>query len=425
MLHSATFEASVGFPMEGKQVDLALKGAASKEGATFSMRATGIPEAAGKDFQMVVRGNRAWVSTTNGKWAAMPVPKEMNGMSGSMGADAFQELARYVRDVRVAEHQQIGGKPVTTIAGEIDTAGMIKAVAKLGSLSGPGGEKPAFSFDLDDLGVKFDDIKAVLSIDESTHLLSTALVTLGMEAQGKKLEASSSATGSPARTSRSSSRPSPASHSTRFGAWTPTVSGGCECRPSSSPRRRCSSRCGTSRARTSTPARSRCSRSRRSPGSRPPSASSTARTLYDDPEYDALLVAVWAVIAGGVIAFAGYFIVGGALYLGTRGLGSVGTFRRARHILGFAVAPIALSLVLVWPLQLAVYGGDVFRRGGSDDGAGARFFDLLELGFAAWAAVLLLVGVRAVHGWTWWRSLGALGLVALFLAAFASLRSVF
>jgi hypothetical protein len=154
-------------------------------------------------------------------------------------------------------------------------------------------------------------------------------------------------------------------------------------------------------------------------------ASSTARTLYDDPEYDALNIAVWAVIAGGFIAFAGYFIVGGAVYLGTRGLGSVGTFRRARHVLGFAMAPVALSLLLVWPLELAVYGGDVFRRGGSDQGAGARVFDLLELGFAAWSGVLLLVGVRAVHGWTWWRSLAALGLVALFLAALASLRAVF
>jgi hypothetical protein len=187
-LQSATFEASIGFQMEGKQVDLAMKGAASKEGATFSLRASGIPEAAGKDFQMVVRGNRAWMSTTAGTWVSMPVPKEMNGVSGSMGAGAFQELARYVRDVRVAEHQQIDGKPVTTIAGEIDTTGMIKAMAKLGSLSGPGGEKPAFSLDLDDLGVKFGDIKAVLSIDEGTHLLSTALVTLGMEAQGQKLD---------------------------------------------------------------------------------------------------------------------------------------------------------------------------------------------------------------------------------------------
>lgn len=151
---------------------------------------------------------------------------------------------------------------------------------------------------------------------------------------------------------------------------------------------------------------------------------STARTLYDDPEYDALLIAVWAVVAGGVIAFAGYFIVGGALYLSARGLGSVGTFRRARHVLGFAVAPLALSLLVLWPLQLAVYGGDVFRSGGSDEGAGGTVFDALALGFAAWSGVLLLVGVRAVHGWTWTRSLQALGLVVLFLAAFASLRTL-
>ena len=151
------------------------------------MHATGIPEAAGKDFQIVVRGNRAWMSETGGTWASMAVPKEMNGMSGSMGADAFQELARYVHDVRVAEHQQIAGKPVTTIAGEIDTAGMLKAMTKLGVALRARRRKPAFAFDLDDLGLKFGDIKAVLSIDEATHLLTTAFVTLGMEAQGKKL----------------------------------------------------------------------------------------------------------------------------------------------------------------------------------------------------------------------------------------------
>ncbi len=151
---------------------------------------------------------------------------------------------------------------------------------------------------------------------------------------------------------------------------------------------------------------------------------STAGALYDDPDYDALLVAVWAVIAGAFVAFAGYFIVGGAVYLGARGLGSTGSFRRARHLLGFAVAPLALSLVVLWPVRLAVFGSDLFRRGGSDDGTGGRVFELLELGFAVWAAALLLVGVRAVHGWSWLRSLAALGLVALFVAAFASLSSV-
>jgi hypothetical protein len=145
----------------------------------------------------------------------------------------------------------------------------------------------------------------------------------------------------------------------------------------------------------------------------------TARSLYDDPLYDPVTLAVWAVLAGGFVAFTGYFIVGGALYLGARGLGSAGTFRRARHVLAFSLAPLALSLLVVWPLQLAAYGTDVFRRGGSDDGAAATLLDALAVGFAVWSVALLVIGVRAVHGWTWWRSLAALGLVALFLAAFS------
>ena len=146
---------------------------------------------------------------------------------------------------------------------------------------------------------------------------------------------------------------------------------------------------------------------------------STARRLYDDPLYDPVTLAVWAVLAGGFVAFAGYFIVGGALYLGARGLGSAGTFRRARHVLGFAVAPLALSALLLWPLGLAIFGTDLFKRGGSDDGVGGDLFYALALAFSLWAVALLLVGVRTVHGWSWWRSLAALGLVVLFLAAFS------
>ncbi len=153
-------------------------------------------------------------------------------------------------------------------------------------------------------------------------------------------------------------------------------------------------------------------------------ATPTAGVLLDDREYDGLLVAVWAVIAGGIYGIAGYFIIGGALYLGARGLGSLGSFRRARQIVAFALVPLVLSLVVIWPVRLAVYGSDVFRSGGADTGAGDKVFEALEIGFALWSAALVLVGVRTVHGWTWWRSLGALGLVALFLAAFAYLPSV-
>jgi hypothetical protein len=152
---------------------------------------------------------------------------------------------------------------------------------------------------------------------------------------------------------------------------------------------------------------------------------STAGRLFEDPEYDALLAAVWAVVAGGFYAFAGYWLIGGALYLGARGLGGLGDYRRARHVLAFALAPLALSLLVLRPVELAAFGTDVFRRGGSDEGTAGTLFDGLELAFALWSASLLLVGVRAVHGWSWWRSLGALGLVALFLAAFAYLPVVF
>ncbi|HWN20468.1 MAG TPA: YIP1 family protein [Gaiellaceae bacterium] len=151
----------------------------------------------------------------------------------------------------------------------------------------------------------------------------------------------------------------------------------------------------------------------------------TAGRLFDDPEYDGVLVAVWAVVAGGFYAFAGYWLIGGALYLGARGLGGLGDYRRGRHVLAFALAPLALSLLVLWPVELAAFGGDLFRRGGSDDGTAGTVFDVLELAFALWSAALLLIGVRAVHGWSWWRSLGALGLVALFLAAFAYLPSSF
>jgi hypothetical protein len=136
---------------------------------------------------------------------------------------------------------------------------------------------------------------------------------------------------------------------------------------------------------------------------------STAAHLLDSNDYDALLVAVWAFLAGGLYAAFGYWIVGAFLYWGGRLLGSQGDFRRARHVLAFAAVPIALSLV-VWPVKLALYGEDVFRSGGKDAGAGGHVFAAIELAFVAWAAVLLVIGVRSVHGWTWSRALAACAL---------------
>jgi hypothetical protein len=132
---------------------------------------------------------------------------------------------------------------------------------------------------------------------------------------------------------------------------------------------------------------------------------SVARTLLDDPARDGLIVAVWAFIGGGLYG-ALVFWVGGALVHGaSHALGGQGSYRRARHLVAFASAPVALSLLLVWPLGIAAFGSDLFRSGGSDAGAGGTVLFLAAVAFGAWSAVLLVVGIRAVHGWTWARSL--------------------
>lgn len=153
-------------------------------------------------------------------------------------------------------------------------------------------------------------------------------------------------------------------------------------------------------------------------------STATAGRLLDDHEYDGLLVLVWTFLAGGLYGGLAYWAAGGALYGGVKALGSLGSYRRSRHLLAFAAVPIALSLV-VWPFRLAVYGADVFHRGGADSGTGGTVFGLVALAFVLWSLVLLAVGVRVVHGWTWARSVSAIGAaVGLPLLALVALSSL-
>src|SRR5918996_718251 len=89
-------------------------------------------------------------------------------------------------------------------------------------------------------------------------------------------------------------------------------------------------------------------------------ASPTAGGLLDNPDYDVAVFAVWTFIAGGIYGAVGYFFV-----------------------------------------RFALYGGDTFRDGGADEGAGETALLGLQLGFAAWSLGLIVLGVRVVHGWSW------------------------
>lgn len=143
-------------------------------------------------------------------------------------------------------------------------------------------------------------------------------------------------------------------------------------------------------------------------------APSTGR-LLDEPLVDGSLavVAVVLFVAGAMYGAAAYWIGGLALFVGLKGAGSRGGYRRARHVLAFAAAPLILGLLLVWPVRLAVYGSDTFRSGGSDSGAGVAVFDGLHAAFAIWAGGLLVYGISVVERWKLLRAAVSIALMLL------------
>jgi Yip1-like protein len=125
-------------------------------------------------------------------------------------------------------------------------------------------------------------------------------------------------------------------------------------------------------------------------------ATPTYGRLMNDVAVDLLLVGVIAFVGGGIYGAVGYWVSGLLLHWLMQALGREIGYRRARHVVAFASAPLALSLLLVWPVRLAVYGEDLFRSGGSDKGVGNVVFVGLEAAFIAWALLLLVLGARVV-----------------------------
>ena len=123
--------------------------------------------------------------------------------------------------------------------------------------------------------------------------------------------------------------------------------------------------------------------------------------LLDDPLADdsGAVLAVLIFLTGAIYGIVTYWFGGGLLYVGLRGAGSSGSYRRARHVLAFAAAPTILGLVLIWPLRLALYGTDSFRSGGEDNGTLPFLFELAAVGFALWSLGLMIYGISVVERW--------------------------
>jgi hypothetical protein len=134
-------------------------------------------------------------------------------------------------------------------------------------------------------------------------------------------------------------------------------------------------------------------------------STSLAGRVLDDPDYggSSFAVLAWGFLGGLVYGAAIYWLGGLMVHAFIRGFGGSTSYRQARHVVGFAAAPLALSLLLVWPVRLAIYGGDVFRDGGSDSGIGDKIFEGVVVVAFAWTLVLVVLGARTVSGLSWRR----------------------
>jgi len=141
-------------------------------------------------------------------------------------------------------------------------------------------------------------------------------------------------------------------------------------------------------------------------------ATPIARQLLNDASFSVSLIPVWAFLGGLLYAVVVYWLGGAFLYGAARRFGGLGSYRRARSMLALSGAPLALSLLTLWPVRILIYGQNLFRTGGTDWGPGDRIFGGLVYFAFAWSAVLIVVGVRSVHGWSWGRSLATVGLAA-------------
>jgi Yip1-like protein len=153
-------------------------------------------------------------------------------------------------------------------------------------------------------------------------------------------------------------------------------------------------------------------------------ATTVASTLLDNFEIDGTVAAIWAFIAGGLYGFFLYYVVGKIFHVALRKLGSRGSYRRARHMLAFAATPLALALFVYWPFRIGIYRVELFRTGGADGHGAGSVTAWIFYAFVVWAVVLLVIGVRTIHGWTWGRALAGVAYATGITAVLAVVVSV-
>jgi hypothetical protein len=186
-LTSATYEARMNVSVDGQRFSLVMNGGAYLKGRRagdqlLAMRADGIPGAGSFDMRMLIRGRQASMSM-NGRRFSMPLTsatKKQFDWSATLTG-----LTRYVKQVKVHEGRVVNGERGATITGVIDTAGLLKGLAALDAFKQVAG--PAAP-DLGDFAKHLSDVRVALFVAQRSGLIRSAVISLGIEADGKKAQ---------------------------------------------------------------------------------------------------------------------------------------------------------------------------------------------------------------------------------------------
>jgi hypothetical protein len=181
-LVSATYDVRVVVSQGDQSYTLVMNGGGYLKGRRagdqfLSMRGEGLPVPL--QFDLVSAGGRVAVRA-NGRSQSFPIPAGGAGAQSSNWAAIVGDLARYVKSVDVRENTVVAGTRGTTVAGVIDTAGLVRAAAGLTTFSQAAGAPS-----VDEMTKNFGDTRIVLFIAARTHLIRTAVINMDLKAGGK------------------------------------------------------------------------------------------------------------------------------------------------------------------------------------------------------------------------------------------------
>lgn len=188
-LTSATYEARMNVSMEGQRFSLSMNGGAYLKGRRagdqlLTLRADGIPGAGSFDMRMTIRGRNASMMM-NGRRFAMPLPASTKKQFD--WSSALVHLTRYVKQVKVHEGRVVNGERGATITGVIDTGGLLKGLAGLDAFKQVAGSSMASSA-FDEVAKHLSDVRVALFVAERSGLIRSAVISLGIDADGKEAE---------------------------------------------------------------------------------------------------------------------------------------------------------------------------------------------------------------------------------------------